>query len=246
MKRFVLASLIALAASQAAGCIITSGDDTGSDAFISATWQIRSEATNTSVPCPLTYDTAALYNQPVDGNGNPAGPVIIDLFTCEARAGTSAPLPPTLYQTWIEITNHDNTAVYAKSLSAFVDVTLQDQPFQTQILVDGGYFQLQWQLQGATSNNPLTCAQAQSGGVESVGTDVSNPNNSNSDIFDCDDLRGITAGYTEGAYTISVAALNTANPPQSIGTAPTLTNKVIQKPNKVTDLGTITIPITGL
>ena len=72
MKRFVLASLIALAASQAAGCIITSGDDTGDDAFVSATWQIRSEATNSETTCPPTFDTAALYNQPVDSAGNNA------------------------------------------------------------------------------------------------------------------------------------------------------------------------------
>ena len=245
MKRFVLTSLIALAASQAAGCIITSGDDTGSDAFISATWQLRSEATNSTATCPPTFDTAALYNQPVDANLNPVGSPIIDLFDCARGAGTSAPLAPTVYLTWVEIANHDNTSVYAKSLSAVVDVTASDKTFNTQILVDGGYFQLSWQLQGATTNAPLTCAQANAaGGVEAVGTDVANSSNSNSDIFDCEDRRGISAGYTEGSYTISVAALNASD--QSIGTAPALTNKVIQKPNKVTDLGMITIPITGL
>jgi hypothetical protein len=236
--------LIALAATQAAGCIITSGDDTGDDAFISATWQLRNEATNSTATCPPTFDTAALYNQPVDSAGAPIGSPIIDLFNCSAGAGTSAPLPPTTYLTWVEIANHDNTSVYAKSLSAFVDVTVSDKTFNTQILVDGGYFQVQWALQGASSNQPLTCATAgAAGGVEAVGTDVSNPNNSNSDIFDCEDLRGITAGYTEGSYTISVAALNAAD--QSIGTAPALTNKVIQNANRVTDLGTVTIPITG-
>jgi hypothetical protein len=245
MKRFVLASLIALAASQAAGCIITSGDDTGDDAFISATWQLRSEATNTTAPCPPGFDTAALYNQPVDANGNNNGAVIIDLFDCAAGSGTSAPLPPTLYKTWVVIANHDNSSQYATSLSAFVDVTTADKTFNTQILVDGGYFQLQWALRGATTNADLSCSQAgAAGGVEAIGTDVSTPSNSNSDIFDCEDRYGVTAGYLQGTYTISVAALNSAN--QSIGTAPTITNKTIQGPNKVTDLGLVTIPITGL
>jgi hypothetical protein len=234
--------LIALVASQAAGCIITSGDDTGDDAFISATWKVRSEATNSDVPCPPGFDTAALYNQPVDANGNNTGPVIIDLFNCSAGSGTSAPLPPTLYLTWVEIADHNNTNVYAKSLSAFVDVTISDKTFNTQILVDGGYFQLSWALQGAQSNAPLTCAEAP-GGVEAVGTDVANSQNSNSDIFDCEDRRGVTAGYTKGTYTLSVAALNAAD--QSVGTAPALTNKVIQDANRVTDLGMIVIPITG-
>lgn len=244
MKRFVLASLIALAASQAAGCIITSGDDTGSDAFISATWTLRSERTNTTAPCPPGYDTAALYNQPVDANFNPVGSPIIDLFDCVAGAGTSAPLPPTVYQTWVEIADHNNTSVYAKSLSAFVDVTVTDKTFNSQILVDGGYFMLQWALQGATTNAPLSCAQAGvNGGIEAVATEVTTGSNSASDIFDCEDGRGITAGYTEGTYTIIVDAFDANN--NQLGRAPDLLNKVIQAPNRVTDIGTVTIPITG-
>jgi hypothetical protein len=247
MKRFVLASLIALAASQAAGCIITSGDDDGGggDAFISATWSIRSEATNSEVGCPSGFDTAALYNQPVDANGTSIGSPIIDLFDCVAKSGTSAPLPPQLYKSWIVIADHTNANQYATSLSAFVDVTVSDKTINTQILTDGGYFMLSWNLQGAATNAPLTCAQAgASGGVEAVGTLVSNPNVSNSDIFDCEDRSGVTAGYTAGLYTVSVAALNSAD--LSVGTAAPLTNRAIEAPNRVTDLGTITIPIDGL
>jgi hypothetical protein len=237
--------LTALAVSQAAGCIITSGDDTGEDAFITATWKLRQEATNTEATCPPGYDTAALYNQPVDANGNNNGPVIIDLFDCAAKSGVSAPLPPTLYKSWVAIANHDNSSQYATSLAAYVDVTTQDKTFDVQILTDGGYFQLQWLLNGSQTGNPLTCAQAgAAGGVEAVGTEVSTPSNSASDIFDCEDGIGFTAGYTTGTYTVSVAALNGSD--QSIGTAPTLTNKRIEAPNKVTDLGTIMIPITGL
>jgi hypothetical protein len=245
MKRFVLASLIALTASQAAGCIITSGDDDGGEfGLITANWKLRSEATNSDVTCPPGTTTAALYNQPVDAAGNNAGAVIIDLFNCSDFSGTSAPLPPTTYLSWVELANDNNTSVYAKSLSAYVDITTSDKTFSTQILVDGGYFQLAWNLQGATTNAALTCAQAAADGVEAIGTLVSNPNVSNSDIFPCEDKRGVTAGYTTGQYTVSVAALNTAD--QSIGTAPALTNKTIEAPNKVTDLGTVTIPITGL
>lgn len=247
MKNLVLASLIALAASQAAGCIITTGDDDGGeDAFISATWSLREEATNTNnIPCPPGFDTAALYNQPVDANGNSVGQPIIDLFDCVAGSGTSAPLPPTTYLTWVEIANTNNTQVYAKSLSAYVDVTVSDKTFNTQILVDGGYFQLQWDLVGAQSNASLTCGQAgAAGGVSLVGTQVSNPSNSNEDLFDCEDHYGITAGYTMGTYTVSVAALNAQD--LSIGTAPEITNAVIGEANAVTNLNTVQIPIDGL
>ena len=244
MKKLVLASLIALAASQAAGCIITSGDDS-SDAYISANWQLKNVATNQTTPCPAGYDTAAVYNQPTDSAGSPVGQPIIDLFDCAAMSGTTAPLPPTTYLTWVEITTRTNTsAPYAKSLSAPVDVTVSDKTFSAQILNDGGYFQLQWGLVGANTNAPLTCAQAGAGGVEAVGTDVSTPSNSNSDIFDCGDKYGVTAGYRSATYTVSVAALGAGD--ASIGTAPALTNKAIPERNGVTNLGNIQIPITGM
>jgi hypothetical protein len=145
---------------------------------------------------------------------------------------------------WIEIVDQNNTMLYAKSLSAIVDVTVIDKTFNAQILNDGGYFQLAWVLRGAVSNNALTCAQAGAAGLETVGTDVSNPTSSLSDIWNCSDGSGITADYLAGTYTVSVAALNAMD--QSIGTAPVLTNRVINDRNRVTDLGTVTVPITGL
>jgi len=245
MKKLILGSLIAGLASQAAGCIITSDNGTTGDAFVTANWTLKSVASNTAASCPPGFDTAALYNQPVDANGNAVGSVIIDLFDCAAGTGTSAGLPPGLYQSWIEIANHDNTSQYAKSLSAYVDTTTQDQTFNAQILVDGGYFQFAWNLVGDTSGSPLTCAQAgASGGVEAIATDVSTPSNSATDIFNCEDGAGVTAGYLAATYTVSVDALDSSM--QAIGTAPAITNQVIQAPNLVTDLGTVSIPVTGL
>ncbi|HSD89810.1 MAG TPA: hypothetical protein VLB44_19900 [Kofleriaceae bacterium] len=245
MKNLVLGSLIAIAASQAAGCIITSGDDGGANAYITANWQIKHQASNTVITCPPTFDTAALYNQPVDAAGNNVGAVVVDLFDCAASTGTSAPLVPGLYLSWIEIANHDNTQVYAKSLSANVDITVQDKSFSAQILDDGGYFQLAWTLKGESTNAPLSCAQAgAAGGVEAIGTDIANASNSASDQFDCEAHYGVTAGYVQGTYTVSVNALNAADVP--ISPSQNLTNKIIQPKNMVTNLGTIEIPITGL
>ena len=227
------------------GCSMTCQLETPlGDAFITASWQLKNIATNVTTPCPTGFDTAAVYNQPVDANGNNAGSVIIDLYDCSTGTGTTAPLPPRVYKTWVEITNNNNTSVYARSLSAFIDITVSDKSINVQILNDGGYFHLAWVLMGATSGTSLTCAQAGALGVESVGTDVSNSTNSASDIFDCNDASGFTAGFLAATYTISVAALDASD--QSIGTAPTLTNRVIAPKNAVTDLGTVTIPITGL
>jgi hypothetical protein len=243
MKNVVLGTLIAVASTQAAGCIISNNNN--NNARVTASWALKSQASGTVASCPPGFDTAALYNQEVDVNNLPIGAPIIDLFDCVAGAGTSAPLPPSVYQTWIEIANHTNTQQYAQSLSAIVDVTLADKTFSAQILVDGGYFQLAWNLTGASSGQPVSCAQANAtGGVEALSTDVANSSNSASDIFHCTDKSGVTSGFVAATYSVSVAALN-ANM-QSIGTAPTLTNRAIRSPNKVTNLGMITIPITGL
>ncbi|HEY5952533.1 MAG TPA: hypothetical protein VIV40_43840 [Kofleriaceae bacterium] len=244
MKKLVLASLIALVASQAAGCIITSGDDSGDDAFITANWTLRSEASNSTASCPPTYDTAALYNQPIDSAGNSVGQPIIDLFDCVAGHGTSAPLPPTRYLSWVVIANHDNTSQYATSLSAEVDVTAADKTFSTQILVDGGYFQLTWDLKGATSNAPLTCAAAgltaSTSGIQ-LQAFVSGSNASSADLFTCEDHAGVTAGYVAGNYDVLIDAVD----PDPVGSAPQISSSIRDR-NQVTNLGNVIIPITGL
>jgi hypothetical protein len=244
MKKLVFGALIAAVVSQAAGCIISS-DDTSNDAFINVNWSLKSVATGTTQACPAGFDTTALYSQPVDANGNNAGAVVIDLFNCDANAGQSAPLIPGLYDSHIAITDHNNTAQYATSVTASVDITSVDKTFTAAILTDGGYFQVAWNLVRASNGGPLLCADvAGISGVEAIATDVNTPTNSASDIYPCEDHVGISGGFLAATYGISVDALN--GQMQAIGTAPTITNKVIQSPNRVTDLGTVTIPITAL
>lgn len=246
MKNLVLGSLIALTASQAAGCIIESNDPP-EDAYITASWTFRNEASGTTTGCPAGANTVALYNQATDGAycdplDPGAGDTCIDLFDCVAGSGISSELRPTEYLSWIEVTTGTGGSVYATSASAYVDVTVQDKSFAAQILNDGGYFQFAWQLYGATSNNDLTCAAAP-GGVDLTAT-VSGGSFSNSDVFDCADGSGITAGYPAASYTVSVSALNNAD--QAVGVAPEITNAVILDRNRFTNLGTVEIPITGL
>ncbi len=235
MKNLVLFSLTAALASQ--GCVSSSDDNT--NGYITATWDIKN-ISGQQLDCPTGFDTAALYSQEIDGNYNDVGSPVIDLFNCTDFTDTSAPLAPTTYYSWITIANDNNTAQYASTTSAFVDLTDSDKSYKADILTDGGYFQLQWQL--TQDGSPTTCAaQSQVSGVEALSTDVANSSNFASDIFPCADHLGITSGFSAGTYTISVAALNGAN--QSIGTADPITNKTIQAPNKITDLGTVTIPL---
>jgi cysteine-rich repeat protein len=212
--------------------------------YITASWSIKTVA-GVSGACPTGYDTAAVYTQPMTAAGAPVGTPYVDLFDCAPKIGTIAPVPPGLYLSWVEIVNNAGTQVYAKSLSTPIDTTTGDQQFAVMIYTDGGYFQFAWSLVGATSNSALTCMQAgATGGVELVGTDIANSSNAASDQYDCENGSGVSDAYLQGTYTVSIKALNGSD--QAIGAAPNLTNRVIQGPNHVTDLGTVQIPITGL
>ncbi len=238
MKKLALFSLIVAVASQATGCVISSGSDT-SNGYITASWKMTNIAKAT-LDCPAGFDTAALYSQEIDTNFAAVGNPIIDLFNCSDFTGQSAALNPTTYYSWITIATDNNAAQYASSTSAFIDLTTNDKSYSAEIVEDGGYFQMQWQL--TAGGLPTSCAeQTRVDGIESIGTDVSNSQNFASDIFPCADHVGITAGYAAATYTVSVDAIN-ANM-QAIGNPVTLTNKTITAPNNITNLGTVTLPL---
>jgi len=207
---------------------------------ITANWVIQNIA-NTTSGCPGGYDTAALIAQPLDAAGNNVGTPIIDLFNCSAGTGTNAPIYEGTYNVWIAIQNTGGTMVYATSTSARIELH-QNATLSTSIYTDGGYFGFAWSLVAASNNGALTCTQAGAPSVELIAT-LTGTSQATSDIFDCSDGAGVTAVIPVGTYTVSVSALNASS--QSIGTAPELTNQPIQAPNKVTNLGTITIPISG-
>ena len=240
---------MAVLASQAAGCIITSGGE--EDAVITANWSIKSAATNQTLNCPPNITTAAVYSQAVNGANQPVGTPIIDLFDCDDNSGQTAPLPPDVYQVWVELTSEGGGQVYAASTkwpagiddldrNDIIDVRDVDKAFTTTLLEDGGYFALSWDLVDAQTNAPITCADALSDGVSVISTSVSNPNSFVDDVFNCEAGFGITGGMLQGTYTVQVAALEDE---QSIGDAPTLTNKTIRNANQITDLGLVQIPV---
>lgn len=263
MKKLVIGTLFALAATQAAGCIITTEEDY---ATVGATWQFQTVSLNqttgvvTTTPdsCPPGFTTAALFNVAVDANFNPlvncnspsahnSSTCFVDLYNCEDGAGVSDPLPPATYQTWISITDDSGANTYAQSLSDYLNVERIDLDFHTSIVKNGGYFIMDWDLKGATSQQPLTCAQAGATGVETVisvsgSTSMMAPVDSGAP-WPCEDHYGATASLPIGSYTVSVDALNSAG---ALGVAPDLTNKLISGENKTTDLGTVIIPIDGM
>jgi hypothetical protein len=253
MKNVFLGSLFVVAA---VGCTST---EVG---HIAANWQLADiaftgpqTAGTTPTACPPGFDTAELHTvaaspdgTAVDACTSPSSDCYIDQFNCSDNTGVSAALPAQNYLTWIAITDHSGTQVYATSTAAFVDITSQDLSFNAQILNNGGYFRLTWSLMGESSGQTIPCAQTDAasslnGSVETVAT-VSGGANMLADKFNCEDHFGYTAGLPSGGYTVAVDALNSAN--QALGSQSTVVPGTITTiPNDITDLGHLVLLIQG-
>ena len=233
-------ALLLLVASQAAGCVMREEEPYYEDALITGEWTFYNIATDTQTRCPTGFGTVRMVSQPVDNRFAPVGEPFIDLFDCLDGRNTSAYLPPDIYQVWLEVVSDGGGSLYAQSTSKIVDVIDRDALFSASILNDGGYFLMDWQLRGSNTNQTVSCDGIDS--VEILST-ISGTTEALGDKFTCRDGSGITAGLLNGAYTISVAALDASN--RALGTAPTITNKAIRDRNQITDLGLITIPIAN-
>ncbi len=240
------ALFVATVASLATGCIIHDGsrDDRGYDAAaIEARWSLRDLATDRATACPAGFTTAQLNTQLVDERGNPLDRVITDLFDCADGYGVTDLLVADRQLVWLEIRSDDGSRLYASSTSAIVDLYNGSATFDAQILNDGGYFQLDWNLVGKQSNRPLQCSDVIGGvdAIEGISTSVANGREAIVDTFVCEDHVGISGGLLAGDYTISLDA-QAGN--KSVGTAAPVSKRILDK-NQVTDLGSITIPIEG-
>jgi hypothetical protein len=223
--------------SQAAACVIVD-DSYESPAAITARWSFFDLATNTPSGCPDGFDTVAVNHQALDEFG-PYGPVIIDLYDCNAVSGTSL-LDPAVYETWIDVTSHDRTRLYASSLSSVLDVIDRDATFEAELLNDGGYFFLSWDLIGEVSNRSLACGDAS---VDSIVATSSSASSTETDTFPCTDEFGVTGGFLAGDYTVSLSAMTGERPVTSEPLV--LADRPIQNRNRVTDLGHVSLPIPG-
>lgn len=250
MKNLVLQSLLLVGiASQATGCIITSGDDDGGGgelAVVTAEWSFRDVrqdgSTAVETDCPAGFNTVAMYNQEIDRSGRPVGSPIIDLFDCIDFRHDSAPLPATVYETWLEVTTNGGGSVYAQSLAAEVDVVNSDKTFKADIVNNGGYFQLGWDLRDA-GGRALDCADvAELDGIEIHAT-LQSDDTLITDQFDCERGFDVTAALIEGSYAVSINAFQDGPNDVSISDPTNLPTQIIRDRNQVTELGTVTIVI---
>jgi hypothetical protein len=232
MRNLVLAALIA--GTSLAGCT--------TDTEVTVGWNFTHLETNAVRSCPTGFATAAVVAQPVNtSNHRGFGTTIVTLFDCADGQGKIS-LPDDIYLVWVEIENDSGSSQYAQSEAHYIDTLDGDQAFDVEILDDGGYFFLTWDLVDATTNAPLSCREAGadgSGFVETISTAMASPTDIVTDKFTCDDHYGTTDPLLAGNYVVSITAVrnNAAlGDPQNV-------QRSIQAPNKLTDLGNIIIPI---
>ena len=248
MKKLVLGSLLLAAlVSQTTGCIITSDDD-DDFATINADWSFHTVSPNGALSppnaCPSGFGTVALHNQLVDASGRPIGPEVVDLFDCIDMHNFSDPLDPGEYETFISVTSGSGGSIYADSLAALVDVTTSDKTFTAEIVDNGGYFKIGWDLRDMTSLAPLNCADvSRQDGIE-INTTLAGAASGTTDQFDCERGFDFTDAVMEGTYVVTVNAFMDGNPDDiEVGEKVLLNNKVMRNRNQVTDLGTVMLKV---
>jgi hypothetical protein len=167
---------------------------------------------------------------------------IVDQFDCADLEGTIS-LPDDTYLVWVQIESDDGSQIYTKSAQTFVDTSFGDATIDVNILDDGGYFFLTWDLVDAVTKAPLSCGEAgvnADGSVEAISTNMANAQQIITDQFTCEDHFGTTDGLLAGTYTVSIDALDGSDRALS---NPTTVTEQITAPNRLTDLGHIVIQI---
>jgi cysteine-rich repeat protein len=191
--------------------------------------------------CPTGFDRASVVAVPIDASGTAVGTPIVDTFPCADGAGTTQALAPSRYQAIVRIEDqHANK--YATSLPADLNLDTADAVLAADIITDGGYFSVRWDLVAMVGGGTLDCAMAGADTVvldmramgAPVGIDAA---------FPCTDRAGTTMAVAAGMYTVRLEARQGAKP---LGTSADTPPAVIMGPNQVTDLGVVTIDIAGL
>lgn len=206
------------------------------------TWMLRTAASPDPVACPPGYDTAEVVTQNVASDGTPMGAPQVDVLDCDAGEAMLVfdSNRVAVVQVSVRITNGTGGTAFAESVPETVDLSAADGALAVAILTDGGYFGLAWTLRGQTSGNELTCATVEPDMIEVVST---RSTSMYTDRFTCADGEGRTGALPAGTYGLTVEAIANDEP---LGPAATLTGKVVLDKNRITDLGVVEIPISGL
>jgi cysteine-rich repeat protein len=207
-------------------------------AAIDATWELTNVAGATAA-CPDGYDTAAVIATPIAG-----GSAVTSTFACSAAMGTTSQLPAAMYNVQIAITNQAMSQTFGTSPAELVDLSdATDKPVDAMFLTDGGSFKLAWKLTKMSDGSTVACSDVSSMPHVKVLVTPDGGMGSSS-LLSCANGMATTGAFVAGAYTVTVSILNDSF--QNVGSAAPLTAQMIVAPNGLTDLGTVTIPVSTL
>lgn len=212
-------------------------------AVVTANWEfdqvdtVNPGAPPALLPCPDGFDRAEVHLTSLTG-----GTDYIDTYPCGQMSGTEA-YDPDLYNIELLITGPGG--VYAVSPSeglpaVEIDTRDVDKTVNFSIADNGGYFGFAWNLIDSQNGNaPITCGDAAADSVEIIAT-MTTGSFALGDRYPCEDGSVVTPAYPEGSYTVSAAALNTAD--EAIGPVENKT-AVMGDRNEFVNLGTVTLSI---
>lgn len=244
MKNLVLSAMLAVGASQAAGCIIVADDTTTTgEGSLQVSWTLLStDANNNNITgqCPAGSGTVRITAERAGDE-----PYVSD-YLCSQSGATFDRLPVGTYTTWLEIT--DRTGVTKFAISAETTVTVGEgtvTPVDFSLYTDRAFFAASWNLTRAGA--PATCAQVSADKMSVLATVSGGSLGFDDDTNQCTAGEGTAVAFTQlpvptgQSYTVVVAALNTLG--ESIGDSAPLVNRMPTIGNAALDLETITVPI---
>jgi hypothetical protein len=199
---------------------------------LTATWHLTS-ITGDAAACPAGFGVAALVTA-FETTFTSCGAGSVSYTTGDGLLGSP----------YVELTTADHMTPFARSPSTDetgIYIYPGDLTYDTEILVDGGYFQFSWQLaradqtQGLCGDDGITdiAIEARLVGA-AVGTEMR---------FSCGDAYG-RAALAPGRYLVTITARDGQH--QIVGTPHSLGEQLILDPSKLTpvnDLRQITIAI---
>lgn len=248
MKNLVIAALLCTGLVQlGTGCVIVGddGDDPPPpppppDSAFSVAWTLLGDLTPDDTEDPLEEieceSPTDLIQIVSDPDPNFDGDETIDKYDCIDGVRETGPLPPGIYDVWVELRTEDGSELLAIS-DVEPGVALGEGEvveLNFTFPVDYGTFSLRWDVQ--ENGAPSDCETVDSAGVSVVSTLVGDANTFFDDIFDCDSFAGESNPIPLGRYTLSTALLDANEDPLLTAEAREIS---LDFGNETEDLGTI-------
>jgi hypothetical protein len=202
MKKLALTAVLAAVVSQAAGCIITSSDDTNNvDPVITANISLSNAGPNPLVCVNDRQDPRGQdglrINARLQGS---QGAGVSDIYNCTVTSVQTRPLPtgPGVYDVWVDYftdrgfpDDPSQWVVVDATDPVPVDATNSDIAIDADLAIGYGFFNPIWTLPAG-----VTQQQCDTGSVDIVST-ITGTSTAFDDVFDC------TAGFNDpnGTYT---------------------------------------------